>query len=251
MPEAMRDSDDLRAAIALTRGGHPGRAIPLLDRLIESDPTCMIALRERGYAKSFHGDHDGAVADFTTLIGRWPADPAGFTGRAAARERAGDRPGAIADYSAAISLDPRHPFAFLQRGRLRSQAGDVLGAVADFTADMEHSGDGPLSGLLNRGRARHRLGDLSGAVADLTEAMRLERGLRVFAPLFRGRVRLDLGEYPGAIADFTAAIEAFPGLTNAYRQRAEAKARAGDSAGAEEDRRSYDRLGGRDLPAYE
>src|SRR4051794_21817642 len=136
MPEAMRDSDDLRAAIALIRGGHPERAIPLLDRLIESGPTCIPALRERGCAKSFHRDHGGAVADFTTLIGRRPADPAGFTGRAAARERAGDRPGATADYSAAIALDPRHPFAFLQRGRLRAQAGDVLGAVADFTAAM-------------------------------------------------------------------------------------------------------------------
>jgi tetratricopeptide (TPR) repeat protein len=251
MPDATRDSDDLRAAIALIRGGHPERAIPLLDRLIESDPTCILALRERGYAKSFHGDPDGAVADFTTLIGRRTADPAGFTGRAAARERAGDRPGAIADYSAAIALDPRHPFAFLQRGRLRAQAGDVLGAVADFTADMEYSRTGPLSGLLNRGPARHRLGDVQGAIADLTEAMRLEGPPPVFAPLFRGRVLLAAGDYPGAIADFTAAIEAFPGLTNAYRQRAEAKARAGDPAGAEEDRRSYEQFGGRDLPAYE
>jgi len=251
MSDATRHSDDLRAASTLIRGGHPERAIPLLDRLIESDPTCILALRERGQAKSFHGDHEGAVADFTTLISRWSADPAGFTGRAAARERAGDRPGAIADYSAAIALDPRHPFAFLQRGRLRAQAGDVLGAVADFTADMEHSRMGPLSGLLNRGPARHRLGDVPGAIADLTEAIRLEGPPPVFAPLFRGRVRLDMGDYPGAIADFTAAIEAFPGLTNAYRQRAEAKALAGDPAGAEEDWRSYDRLGGRDLPAYE
>ena len=71
------------------------------------------------------------------------------------------------------------------------------------------------------------------------------------APLFRGRVRLDVGDYPGAIAELTAAMGAFPGLTDAYRLRAEAKARAGDSVGADEDRRSYHRLGGRDLPAYE
>ena len=58
-------------------------------------------------------------------------------------------------------------------------------------------------------------------------------------------------DYQGAIADFTAAIEAFPQLTNAYRQRAEARDLVGDRKGAEEDMRIYYRLGGRDLPAYE
>lgn len=125
-----------------------------------------------------------------------------------------------------------------------------MGAVADFTADIKRPGADPLSGLLNRGPVRHSLGDVQGAIADLTEAMRLELPPPVFAPLFRGRVFLAAGDYPGAIADFTAAIQAFPGLTNAYRRRAEAKALAGDPAGAEEDRRSYDRFGGRDLPAY-
>ena len=76
-------------------------------------------------------------------------------------------------------------------------------------------------------------------------------GRPIYAPLFRGRVRLDVGDYQGAIADFTAAIEAFPALTNAYRHRAEARALAGDRKQAEEDLRSYERLGARDLPAYE
>lgn len=116
---------------------------------------------------------------------------------------------------------------------------------------MLNSSTGPLSGLLNRGPAKHLLGDLAGAIEDLTEAMRLECGQPIFAPLFRGRVMLDLGNYEAAIADFTAAIKAFPGLTNAYRHRAEAKALAGDREGAEIDMCSYDRLGGCDLPAYE
>ena len=46
-------------------------------------------------------------------------------------------------------------------------------------------------------------------------------------------------------------IQEFPGLTDAYRQRAEAKTRAGDPTGAEQDLRTYDNLCGRDLPAYE
>jgi len=133
---------------------------------------------------------------------------------------------------------------------LRNQLQYLQSAISDFTADMPNSSFGPLSGLLNRGRAKHRLGDSVGAIDDLTEAMRLEHGRPVYAALFRGRVRLDVGDYEGAITDFTSAIEVIPGLTNAYRHRAEAKALAGDREGAEIDLRSYDRLGGYDLPAY-
>lgn len=243
--------EDLARAMTLIRKGHPQQAIPILDHLIESDSSLWLALRERGLAKSFCGDHAGAIADFSAFIFQQPTNPEGYTGRAAARKRAGDLEGAVEDYSAAISHNPQHTFAYLQRGRMRAQFGDLYGAVADFSAHMVNSTRGPLSGLLNRGRAKHRLGHLPGALDDLTEALRLEVGRPVFAPLFRGRVRLDAGDYEGAIADFTAAIEAFPQLTNAYRHRAEAKVLAGDREGAEGDLRSYNRLGGRDLPAYE
>lgn len=251
MLEAIPFREDLAKAISLIREGRAEYAIPLLDSLLKRDPSCFLVLRERGLAKSFCGDHAGAIADFTAVIRHRPTDPNGFTSRAAAHERAGNLRGAIEDYSAAISLNLRHPYAFLRRGRMRAASGDFTGAVSDFTADMGHSDMGPLSGLLNRGRARHRLGDLVGAINDLTEAMSLERGRPVFAPLFRGRVRLDMGDCQGAIADLTAAIEAFPGLTNAYRHRAEARTQAGNREGASADLWTYDRLGGRDLPAYE
>jgi tetratricopeptide (TPR) repeat protein len=251
MSQAASFREDFAKAVALIRKGQPQQAIPILDRLIESDSSCSLALRERGVAKKFCRDHAGAIADYSALIFQLPTNPEGYIGRADARKQAGDLQGAIEDYSAAISLNPQHTFAYLQRGRIRAASGDLSGAISDFTADMVNSTYGPLSGLLNRGRAKHCLGDLAGAIDDLTEAMRLERGRPVFAPLFRGRVRLDAGNYEGAIADFTAAIEGFPRLTNAYRHRAEAKALAGDREGAEIDLHSYDRLGGRDLSAYE
>ena len=129
-------------------------------------------------------------------------------------------------------------------------SGDLSGALPDFTSDMEYSDYGRLSGLLNRGRTKYLLGDLSGAIADLTEAIPLERAGPVYAPLFRGRAKLAAADYDGAISDFTAAIDAFPGLANAYRHRAEAKALAGDKNGAEDDLMRYNELGGRDLPAF-
>src|SRR5262245_61817641 len=119
MSEATPFREILLKARFLIKEGHLAQAIALLDRRIESDPTCSFALKERGNVKSFDGDHQGAIADFTEMILRWPTSPDGFTGRAAARERARDLPGAIEDYSAAISIDPQHQFAFLQRGRIK------------------------------------------------------------------------------------------------------------------------------------
>ncbi|HSQ58236.1 MAG TPA: tetratricopeptide repeat protein, partial [Gemmata sp.] len=174
MAEITTFREDLWRARSLIKEGHLDQALALLDRWIESEVYGFVAMRERGYQKSFCGDHQGAIADFNALIRRWPTKPDGFTCRAAARERAGDLRGAIEDYSAAISINPQHPFAYLQRGRMKAASGDLSGAVGDFSVSMDYDEMGPLSGLLNRGVAKYRLGDLPGAMVDLTEAMLLE-----------------------------------------------------------------------------
>ncbi|MEK6236245.1 MAG: tetratricopeptide repeat protein [Planctomycetales bacterium] len=240
----------LADASSLIRTGRSSEAIPILDSIVASDPACLWALEERGRAKSFTGDHAGAVADFTQLIELSPDNPKGFTSRADVHQSVGNLKEAIQDYSKAISLNPEHTFAYIQRGRLKVLSGDLHGAITDFSAAIKYDHMGPLSGLLNRGKTKHLLGDFPGAIEDLTEAIEWERGLCVFAPLFRGRARLDAKDYHGAISDFTMAITAFPKLTNAYRHRADAKRAAGDMEGALADLSAYDQLGGEDLPAY-
>lgn len=240
---------DLREAISMIRSGRPTQAIPILDRIIEGDETCSIALAERGRARMNCGDIVGAVADLTEMVRRWPDNPKGLTLRAQAHEQAGDWQRAIDDYSAAIAIDAEHEFAYLQRGRMRVLAGDAQRAIGDFSEAMKHDRDGRLSGLQNRGKAKHLVGDLAGAMVDLTEAVQLEMA-PIIGPLLRGRVRFDAGDLPGAIIDFTTALEEFPGLTNALRLRAEAKELVGDPVGAKDDRRRYEELGGQDLPAY-
>ena len=122
---------------------------------------------------------------------------------------------------------------------MKVQIGDLMGAILDFSEDMKYSWEGRLPGLLHRGRAKHDMYDIKGAIADLTEAIKLEGEEAVFGPLYRGRVKRTAGDISGAIADFTAAIDAFPRLTNAYRQRADAKEIIGDIEGAHEDRLTY------------
>lgn len=240
----------LREAGALIRSGRPADALPILDDLLANAPTHVWALAERGRAKTNTGDHHGALADFTTIIGIEPNVPKSYTLRAMARERAGDSAGAIDDYNAAIVIDPRHAFAYLSRGRIQIQFGNLEAALSDFTATIRYDKMGPLSGLLNRGKTKHLMGDFPGAIEDLTAALHLEGGPAIFSPLYRGQSRKCAGDLNGALADFTDAIQAYPQLTNAYRHRAEIRHILGDVTGEENDRREYEKLGGADLPAY-
>jgi tetratricopeptide (TPR) repeat protein len=241
----------LREAVALTRQGRPADAIPVLDDIIATDPECTVAWKERGYAKLFTRDYPGAIADFTEVTRQWPSKPDGFTCRAQVHAKAGDLRLAIDDYSNAIGVKPRHPTAFLHRGRLKVEIGDLRGAIEDFTSAIEFSDSGPLSGLLNRGRTYHAMGEIDLALIDLTEAIRHERFSPIHASLARGRVRLSMQDWKGAIDDFSAAINCFPRLSNAYGLRAEARTHLGDADGARDDLAEYERLGGRDLPAYD
>lgn len=181
---------------------------------------------------------------------KWPGNIDGFTNRANTRRLLGDLLGSIDDYSSAIRIHGKHRFAYLHRGRVKMQLDDLEGAIADFSTDMQYSDAGRLSGLLNRGEAKHRMRDFSGALEDFTEAVEIEMPLAVHAPLGRARVKSSLKDWRGAITDYSLALTGFPGLTNALRERAEARRAAGDDQGASADKAEYERLGGQDLPAY-
>jgi tetratricopeptide (TPR) repeat protein len=249
MSESLQE-ERIKRAGTLIRSGRSADAIPLLDAVVESSACAPWVLAERGRAKQLIGDLEGAIADFTLLAARWPENTDGLTQRANARRLLGDLHGSIDDYSSAIRINEQHGFAYLHRGRVKMQRGDLAGAVADFSADMIHSKEGRLSGLLNRGVAKHQMKDFSGAIEDLTAALEIEMPPPVYSPLFRARVRASLGDWRSAIADYSLALNGFPGLTNALRERSEAKRAIGDGQGAATDIIEYQRLGGRDLPAY-
>jgi Flp pilus assembly protein TadD len=74
---------------ALIRSGRSAAAIPLLDDFLVGTPTDTWALAERGRARSFTGDYNGALTDFTEIIRLKPESAHSFTGRASIHARAG------------------------------------------------------------------------------------------------------------------------------------------------------------------
>ena len=86
----------------------------------------------------------------------------------------------------------------------------------------------------NRAVAYRNKGDLDRALADYDEAIHLEPNY-VAAFYNRGLVLMDKGEFRRAIDDFTVVLQAGPPIAIVLYRRSQARARSGDSDGAEAD----------------
>ena len=95
--------------------------------------------------------------------------------------------------------------------------------------------------LLVRGRAHNGLKEWGSAIQDFDEAIRLTPNV---APLhlFRGIALNNRSQFRKAIEDFDEALRLQPNLALAYGQRARAKQRTGDAAGAAADRKKAEAL---------
>jgi tetratricopeptide (TPR) repeat protein len=174
---------------------YPGTYIKeysLIDKAFEIRPTCKFsnfflvfsAMMNRGARKNQAGDADGAIEDFTALIGMTnvPADQLAYAlyNRGVIKSQVGDAGGAMADYTAVIEMIDAPPApraqALFNRGVIKSQAGDADSAIANYTGLIEMI-DAPAGqraqALNNRGVIKGQAGDRDGAMTDLTSVIEM------------------------------------------------------------------------------
>jgi tetratricopeptide (TPR) repeat protein len=134
------------------------------------------------------GQHEPAIADYTTAIGIWPRRSGIYLLRAEVYRRTGNLPRAITDYSRLIELEPNDASYLLYRGLLRFTQADFKGALPDFQRSFEIGGSA--HALLYRFLAQSRAGDSVAATRDLeTSVDRLESKIwpQAALELFLGR----------------------------------------------------------------
>lgn len=207
------------------------------------------ALYNRGAFKSDEGDTQGAIADFTTVVGLAAAPPDmianALLGRGIAKV-IDDEAAAEADFTAVIGA-PGTPaaemaMALQNRGVLKGERGDDRGAIADFTAIESLAGASPThvaQAILSRAIVKGQSGDFTGALHDYTSVV----GMADAPPELvgkalngRGARKALLQDITGAAGDFTLAIS-LPHvppseLAKALNNRAIISGRAGDRSGA-------------------
>jgi tetratricopeptide (TPR) repeat protein len=187
----------------------------------------------RGSARSFNGDVNGAIADFGRAIELNPKSVSAIYNRGISKLQKGDYDGAIGDLSRAIELSPNTADYYNDRGLAKLRKGDSDGAIADFTRAIELD-VGNAVAYRNRAVAKNIKKDADGALADYDRAIELDpKNAGAFNN--RGMIKKAKGDLDGAIADFTSAIGLNDKLAIAYKNRGDAKQAKGDAAGAEED----------------
>ena len=228
LPRALRAS-------ALVRLGETGKAFAAYDALVALRPPSLLGYWGRADLRASLGDYHGAISDYTAILVREPFHAKLFLNRGNARRAVDELPEALKDHDHAVRLDPKDALAWTHRAETRRRLGRFQDAITDYDEALRLK-PGDVSAELRRALIKIEGGRPAEAVADLNLA--LERTQRQPALLHgRGRAHRANGDLDAAIADYTALITVErPQAGEWFRDRAEARQAAGDTAGAEADR---------------
>ena len=128
-----------QAAQALMMGDNAGRALQVLTKAIELDPSRPVLLIDRSFAWAALGNYQEAKLDLDKAIGISPIRAEAWAFRASARRMLNDMEGAMADTERALSLDPEFPEGLLERGILKRLMVDNAGARSDWLKILQTS----------------------------------------------------------------------------------------------------------------
>ena len=207
------------------------------------------ALSRRGVCLERLGKHEEAIADFTHLLERVPAEQASliYFNRAGSYRALGRLDEAVADYTHALEHTSDVLPIYIERSisyRLMDRNEEALLDIERALAIEPKNAD-----LLNlRAIEKIQLNDVHGALADLDAAIGLEpKNAAFFAN--RAGVLENMGEKAKAIDDYTAALRLEPGNAKFYYRRGYLYRLSGKTAESESDYKAATAIEP-DLPAY-
>ncbi|MCP9797444.1 MULTISPECIES: tetratricopeptide repeat protein [Cyanophyceae] len=121
-------------ALAASREGHFGEALPLWDRVVDLAPEDASAWSNRGNVQLALGDARAAIADQDRAIALEPASADPHLNRGTAEEALGLWPEAAADYAWILERNPEDASALYNLGNVEGSRGDWPAARACFEA---------------------------------------------------------------------------------------------------------------------
>ncbi|MCX6771321.1 MAG: hypothetical protein NTX79_04660 [Candidatus Micrarchaeota archaeon] len=196
---------------------------------------------------------EAPALDYSEALRRNPKDASAYVNRGDAKIWLRDSDGAMEDYNTAIDLlekstgspaqDKILAKAYLHRADLMNGLENYKSQIADLTKAI---GIDPNNAKTyeNRGFANYRLNHYKKAISDLDMAITLDsKNVKYY--YMRARIKRDYKDYTGAIDDYGRVIEhTTDNVTraDAYSYRANCKAAIGDRKGANEDVKMYKTL---------
>ncbi len=152
------------------KNGRYQRAEEAFTLAIEAVPHDFEALNNRGFARIYTGDYDGAIADCTKAIAYNAGSAKAYNNRGFAYIFKGAYGEALKDFDRAIDINPRYVDAYSNRCLAWIRQERYPQAVTDCSQALAINPRSAKS-LYNRGFARDRQGDPAGALGDYVQAL--------------------------------------------------------------------------------
>ena len=124
------------AALYIDLGNYDD-AVMYLNRALALRPNYVMALLNRGVAKSQQGKLGEALLDFSEVEELNPQFPLLYLDRGLAQFAAGYYAGSTEDYTTLMELEPQNPRPYLERGRAFVKMGYLQNALDDFYRAIE------------------------------------------------------------------------------------------------------------------
>ena len=101
-------------------------------RILEIDPKCFMAHKNKGISKYYLGDYKGAIDDFSKALKLQPSDIDALELRGRSKQYLRDCEGALQDYSKGLEINPDNIYLLYNRGILLEFQKKVSLAMIDF-----------------------------------------------------------------------------------------------------------------------
>ncbi|MBZ0279833.1 MAG: tetratricopeptide repeat protein [Anaerolineae bacterium] len=198
--------------------GDPESAAREFERAIEADPQYANAYYNLGIHYLYDSaDYASAIGYLSTYIELVPRDPYGYVERGYAQSFLGRYDEAIADYVRAIELNPDYAASYNNRGNAYLDLGEYDDALGDYNRAIELDPEYAVA-YNNRGNAYLDLGEYDNALGDYNRAIELDPEY-ANAYFNRALTHYDLGDYEDAVADYDRYLEFYPEDADAYYNR--------------------------------
>jgi tetratricopeptide (TPR) repeat protein len=252
---------------------NPEETVSKLTDAIRNDPKNADLYLQRGITLANANRYPEAIDDYNRVTKLQPDNGQAYFLRGNLEEYSQQFSEALADYGQAIRFDPKPGQAYQRRGKLYFKIKKYDGAVSDFTKVIDLLPN-PQTGywdramvyaasqnhqkaiedytsalsfrvvpniLEERGEEYLKSGDYQHALSDFNETLRLKSGSSL-ARFGRAKCYYQLHDYDHVIEDCTALIQRAPRFADAYRLRAQAYQQKQQSAQANADLQTAQRL---------